>query len=133
MQESWRSILERVADNLSIDLENNAPAGVRQTPPYWSEPRRRRPRSFNETRDLLERELAAMSSPPSGAGSRELEKKARGGGKKPVSDRAPMPPAPGSQPQAKPRRRGIWRALAAPVISAATLAATVYAIFYLLN
>jgi hypothetical protein len=133
MQESWRSILERVADNLSIDLENNAPAGVRQTRLYWSEPRRRRSRSFDETRDLLARELAAMCSPAFDSRRAEPPRKARGGVQKPVSDRAPMPPEPKSQSQANTQRRAIRRALAAPLISAAILAATVYAIFYLLR
>jgi hypothetical protein len=69
MAESWRNILERAADNLSIDLDQ------RSAMPFPNaQPLRRRPgpaprniHSFAETRELLARELRALSGPQSAA------------------------------------------------------------------
>ncbi len=68
MTESWRNILERAAENLSIELEQTAapifrhahatpigraPAGPRRLSPQLS---------FAESRDMLARELMALSA-----------------------------------------------------------------------
>ncbi len=60
----WRDILDRAADNLSVDLNRSPQAPFRQQPAGWPAPRpgpRQAP--FAATRDLLASELEAISSP----------------------------------------------------------------------
>src|SRR6516162_3675944 len=65
MSESWRSILERAAENLSIDLDQMAAPAFSHAQPAMPGPRRLSPQlSFAESRALLARELQAFSPPP---------------------------------------------------------------------
>ena len=57
----WRDILERAADNLSVNLDQGAQAQFRQQPAGW--PAQRRDVPFVASRDLLARELDAISAP----------------------------------------------------------------------
>lgn len=69
MTESWRNILERAAENLSIELEQTAAPVFRQAyaAPIGGEPvgaRRLSPQlSFAESREMLARELMNISAP----------------------------------------------------------------------
>ena len=63
MAKSWRSILERAAENLSIDLDQMASPAFSHAQPASFGSRRLSPQlSFAESRELLARELQAFSS-----------------------------------------------------------------------
>jgi hypothetical protein len=65
MSESWRSILERAAENLSIDLDQMAAPAFGHTQAAMPRPRRLSPQlSFAESRALLAQELQAFSPQP---------------------------------------------------------------------
>ena len=63
MTESWRSILERAAENLSIDLDQMAAPALSHAQAGAFGSRRLSPQlSFAESRELLARELQAFSA-----------------------------------------------------------------------
>ena len=65
MSESWRSILERAAENLSIDLDQMAAPAFGPAQAGMPRPRRLSPQlSFAESRALLAQELQAFSPQP---------------------------------------------------------------------
>ena len=65
MSESWRSILERAASNLSIGLDQMATPAFSHAPAVSFPSRRLSPQlSFAESRELLARELQAFSPQP---------------------------------------------------------------------
>jgi len=65
MSESWRSILERAAENLSIDLDHMAAPAFGHAQATMPRPRRLSPQlSFAESRALLAQELQAFSPQP---------------------------------------------------------------------
>lgn len=65
MSESWRSILERAAENLSIDLDQMAAPALSHAQAPTLGPRRLSPQlSFAESRERLARELQAFSPQP---------------------------------------------------------------------
>jgi hypothetical protein len=117
MAESWRNILERAADNLSIELERMPAQPFRHTQPAMR--RTQAPaaslHSFTQSRDMLARELQALTEPPRGRMTRA-----------PSPAVAPRPqtlPVPVKQvrpafaPPA-PRKRSAWRNLLAVIVSA---------------
>jgi len=115
MSDSWRNILERAAENLSIDLHQNGPGTIGQ-PAGWPAPRgaARQPRSFAEPRDLLEHELKRQTRKPAARSS-----KARA---------AAIP----QQPE-KSRKKGPLGEFAPTLISVAIVALTIYAIYNMLH
>jgi TPR repeat protein len=65
MSESWRSILERAAENLSIDLDQMAAPAFSHAQAAMPRPRRLSPQlSFAESRARLAQELQAFSPQP---------------------------------------------------------------------
>ena len=125
MAESWRSILERAADNLSIELDQMAVPGFGHAPAASFTPRRLSPQlSFAESRELLARELQAFSQ----------ERRPR----PPVSrqETATALTVPVTMPKQKqelarkPRKRATWQNLLATLLSAA-LTGGIAAYFFL--
>ena len=112
MSDSWRSILERAADNLSIDLDQMAvpafshaqaaPLGHRRLSPQLS---------FAESRELLARELQAFSAP-----SRPAQVRVEASTALTVPVTAPTQK---SQPAPRtPRKRTPWQNVLATLLSA---------------
>src|SRR5664279_284964 len=65
MSESWRNILERAAGNLAIELDQMATPAFSHAPAVAFRSRRLSPQlSFAESRELLARELQAVSPQP---------------------------------------------------------------------
>jgi hypothetical protein len=123
----WRDILERAADNLSIDQ-----APFRQQPAGWpAHARVAGAATFSNSRDLLARELSAAPA--------RTQTPARGY-RAPIT-RAIVEPVLTPQPQIsekKPRRKSAsghdrGREIAALSISVGVVAMTVYGIFALLH
>lgn len=132
MAESWRNILERAADNLSIELDrrpaqsNGRPQSYRQPQPAM-----RRPaapsvtvHSFARSRDMLARELQAVCEPP--------QERVR---PSPPPVAAPKPPqtlpVPVKQVRRAPepaplRKRSAWRNVLVIVVSAGVTGAAAY-------
>lgn len=113
MAESWRSILERAADNLSIELDQMAVPAFGHAPAASFAPRRLSPQlSFAESRDLLARELQAFSN----------ERRSRPAAPRPETGTALTVPvtAPKQKQELarKPRRRATLQNLLATLLSA---------------
>ncbi|MGO8952002.1 MAG: hypothetical protein ACLPWS_22850 [Rhodomicrobium sp.] len=141
MADSWRNILERAAANLSIDLDKKASAGLGRQPAGWPGQGRpaSQPRTFVESRNLLARELDAISGQtpkerPGGPQMPARRAKNPGGAQRPPMTQAVRPPAPDLQPKpAQTPKSSSGRALAALAVSVAIVVLTVYAIFGLLH
>jgi len=140
MPDSWRNILERAAANLSIDLDKRASAGLGRQPAGWPAQGRpaSRPRSFAESRNLLARELEAISGHPpkerpGGPQMPAQRAKHPGSTPRPPITQTVRPPASDLQPApVQTPTSGSGRALATLAVSVAIVALTVYAIFGLL-
>jgi hypothetical protein len=127
MPDSWRNILERAAENLSIDLDQNGPGGIRQQPASWPGSRRADPRAFSprESRDLLERELEARPE--------DFAVRPAWPGRRQALQAAPQPSITLAAPAAKPYKKGPLGEFAPAVISAGIVALTFYAIYNILH
>jgi hypothetical protein len=126
MAESWRNILERAADNLSIELDR------RPAQPYGNpRPPMRRPRepaaslhSFAQSRDMLARELQAISEPP-------RERMTQAPSPPPAAPRVQTLPvlvkkARPVSPPAPARKRSAWRNVLVTLVSASITVASSY-------
>ncbi len=127
MAESWRNILERAAENLSVELDQRPHPNFRHSRPRAVEPRRSIPqtRSFAETRDLLARELQAVSAQPRS----NLPAKAQAEIATPTLMQPVTAPAPLAQPKPLTRsaKRSSWRNVLAISFSGAIIGVTAYA------
>jgi hypothetical protein len=125
MAESWRHILERAAENLSIDLKDPDARRAELKGSSWSGTHTpaERLRSFAETRDSLARELGALSSPPRRAGRSHLLHPARHA-KRPSGKDLPSSSSVALAPVARRAVSGMnsgWRNVAAVLLSSAVL------------
>ncbi len=113
MAESWRSILERAAENLSIDLDQMAAPAFSHAQVASFGSRRLSPQlSFAESRELLARELAAFS--PQSRGERPAEPRVQ-----PVTALTVPVMTPKARPvRAVPRKRTPWQNVFATLLSA---------------
>jgi hypothetical protein len=132
MPDSWRNILERAAANLSIELDQKSSREFRNRSAGWSAPRRPAPlsRSIVETRDLLARELEAISEQvPRNRSSRAQQQgrpaESAGRASRPAADYAVTAPAPRAQPRS--RKTKSWRNLLAVSVSGVIVSLTAYA------
>ncbi|MGC1586801.1 MAG: hypothetical protein WA791_14065 [Rhodomicrobium sp.] len=134
MPESWRNILERAASNLSIELDGDAAPVLRQQPSAWPAPRRhsQKPNFPMESRDLLARELEAMSKPSRGGRQRSPQPGQTAPAypvavyKEPITQTVRQP--------TRPSRKGNpGRELAALSISVMIVVLAVYGFFWLLH
>ncbi len=122
MAESWRNILERAAENLSINLDQRTAPGFRHPQAPRFQARRASPQfhSFTESRERLARELEAISAEPPQV--------------RPAQTRAvairPVPhPATAAQGKRRqPPKRAPWRNVLVILISGAIVGMTGYAI-----
>lgn len=137
MPESWRNILERAAANLSVELDRAEPA-LKQQHGGWPSPRQRsqRPNSPVKARDLLARELEAISKSPSLPRQRPAQPQQRASGhpvtvyKAPISQAVRQP----SQPSRHaPDKGNPGRELAALSISVMIVVLAIYGFFLLLH
>jgi hypothetical protein len=113
MPDSWRNILERAGENLSLDLDQERHSRIRQQSAGWPSTRRTAPQPFSLP-DLLERE-------------REGRTQARQGSTRPSKARAVRPSTP------KSRKTGRGTGLAPAAISVGIVALTIYGIYSLLH
>jgi hypothetical protein len=144
----WRDILDRAADNLSVDHNRGPQASFRQQPAGWpAQQRGSRDVPFVASRDLLARELEAVSSPvqarraPQTSRMQASQRMAQA----PAAARAPITqsigapvPALRSQPpqqrqQPAAQRSSSGRELAALSVSVGIVVLTVYGFFVLLH
>jgi hypothetical protein len=138
MPDSWRHILERAAENLSIELDDGAAAGISPQARSRTVFQRQvlRPRSIAESRALLARELETITAPPVAAPAPIAKpvKRAR----PPATVRQPaMKPPPlalNRQPPKAPQGRASGsHNLTVLAISALIVVLSVYAIYRLLH
>ncbi len=138
MPESWRNILERAAASLSIELDENSAPAFKQQRGGWPAPQRpsQRPISPVESRNLLARELAAISTPSQAARPGSSQPRERASGQavavyKPPITQAVRPPA---RPSRHPPAKGnAGRELAALSISVMIVVLAIYGFFLLLH
>lgn len=114
MSDSWRAILERAAENLSVDLDQIAAPAFSHAQAASYAPRRLSPQlSFAESRELLARELQAFSHEQTSRPTRPRWETATA---------LTVPVAAPKQkraPARNPRKRGALQNLMATVLSAA--------------
>ncbi len=132
MTNSWRHILERAASNLSIELDEKAPAGF-SNPAGWPAPARarRRTRSLAESRELLARELETIPAQAQDPARKQVKRSLpQQRVVRPSLNRAVLPREvdPPQAPAARPDRR-----LTALVISVAIVVLSLGAIYALLH
>ena len=144
----WRDILNRAADNLSVDLNHRSQPSFRQQPAGWPAQRPGLGQApFVASRDRLARELegglrpGAIPAAPSSAASSAAGARAEGAGhgSPGVSYAGHRPAGPGRaaqvEVQAPPaaKKSGSGRELAALSISVGIVAFAVYGFFVLLH
>jgi hypothetical protein len=117
MPDSWRDILERAGENLSIDLNQERHSRIRQQSAGWPEARRTAHQPFSLP-DLLEREREGRTP-----GRRQ----ARQSPSRPSKARADRLSTP------KARKKGRWGGLAPAAISVGIVALTIFGIYSLLH
>jgi hypothetical protein len=146
MPDSWRRILERAAENLSIELDDKAAAGFSLQASARTSPQASartvfqrqvlRPRSIAESRALLARELETISAQPLAAPAPIVKpvKRARRQAevRQPAANSA-LPAANLQPPQAPKGRAGGSRNFTVLSISALIVVLSVYAIYQLLH
>ncbi len=139
MPESWRNILERAASNLSIELDQKTGPGFKQQPAGWPAPRlpsQKRPNSPADNRDLLARELEAISTPSPVRRPREPKPRERASGYPVTVSKAlttVRQPAQAPQQRAGKNRRNPTREFAVLSISVAIVVLAVYGFLFLLK
>jgi hypothetical protein len=134
MPDSWRNILERAAANLSIELDPNAQPVLKQQPAGWPAQRRHhsRPTPPRETRDMLAKELEAISKPQ----ERRLPASQRAKNypvavyRPPITQAVRQPAKPSPQSAAA---KSAARELAALSISVAIVVLAIYGFLFLLR
>jgi hypothetical protein len=117
MPDSWRNILERAGENLSLDLDQERHGRIRQQSAGWPGPRRTAHPPFSLP-DLLEREREGRAP-----GRRQ----ARQASPRPSEARAARPSTP------RFRKKGRRAGLAPAAISVGIVALTIYGIYSLLH
>jgi hypothetical protein len=122
MRDSWRDILERAAENLSIDLDRES--RLRQQSGGWPAPRRVSPPPF-ALAYLLERERAERLQDLPVHEPRHDRKQAR--------QASPQQSKAGAAQRSEPQKKGPLGEFAPAAISVAIVALTVYAIYNLLH
>jgi hypothetical protein len=128
MPDSWRNILERAAENLSIELDRTGPHHARQQPAGWPAPRKAAlpPLPRGQNRGLLEPGLEALPKDlPVGQPRRDARRAASRPSKARRSARQAR--------AVKSDKKGPLGEFAPAVISVAIVALTVYAIYNLLH
>jgi hypothetical protein len=137
MQESWNTILERAARNLSIELAERPVAS-----PAIPSVRRRRfpgrapgPLTFAETREMLARELEGIPHESMGAVPPKILKDIKGkrGARSRPAGQASGSIHPGLIPPQPPVRESRTTALGPLILSVSAVALSLYGIYFFLH